>query len=101
MVSIFSNFFFVKKVNINIFVIGNNILNLDVQQDMLYKKKLKGISICFSMLKAALCGNYVNFGVFKLYGDDTLENALNIFVKLLLSIPLSDLLVSCIIFALK
>lgn len=62
---------------------------------MLYKKKLKGISICFSMLKAALCGNYVNFGVFKLYGDDTLENALNIFVKLLLSIPLSDLMVSC------
>lgn len=74
--------------------IGNNILSLDVQQDMLYKKKLKGISICFSMLKAALCGNYVNFGVFKLYGDDTLENALNIFVKLLLSIPLSDLMVS-------
>ncbi|VVC45632.1 Armadillo-type fold,Armadillo-like helical,Importin-beta, N-terminal domain [Cinara cedri] len=71
---------------------GNNILNLDVQQDMMYKKKLKGISICFSMLKAALCGNYVNFGVFKLYGDDTLENALNIFVKLLLSIPLSDLM---------
>lgn len=68
-------------------------MNLDVQQDMLYKKKLKGISICFSMLKAALCGNYVNFGVFKLYGDDTLENALNIFVKLLLSIPLSDLMV--------
>lgn len=68
---------------------------------MLYKKKLKGISICFSMLKAALCGNYVNFGVFKLYGDDTLENALNIFVKLLLSIPLSDLMVSRILFALK
>jgi len=68
---------------------------------MLYKKKLKGISICFSMLKAALCGNYVNFGVFKLYGDDTLENALNIFVKLLLSIPLSDLMVSLILFALK
>jgi len=51
------------------------------------------------MLKAALCGNYVNFGVFKLYGDNTLENALNIFVKLLLSIPLSDLMVS-ILFAL-
>jgi len=68
---------------------------------MLYKKKLKGISICFSMLKAALCGNYVNFGVFKLYGDDTLENALNIFVKLLLSIPLSDLMVSRILFSLK
>nr|XP_022904313.1 exportin-7-A-like [Onthophagus taurus] len=44
------------------------------------------------MLKAALCGNYVNFGVFRLYGDEALDNALNIFVKLLLSIPQSDLL---------
>ena len=46
------------------------------------------------MLKAALCGSYVNFGVFRLYGDDALDNALNCFVKLLLSIPQSDLLVS-------
>lgn len=45
------------------------------------------------MLKAALCGSYVNFGVFRLYGDEALDNALNIFVKLLLSIPQSDLLV--------
>ena len=59
----------------------------------MYPLKLKGISICFSMLKAALCGSYVNFGVFRLYGDEALDNALNIFVKLLLSIPQSDLLV--------
>lgn len=50
------------------------------------------------MLKAALCGSYVNFGVFRLYGDEALDNALNIFVKLLLSIPQSDLLVSFIIY---
>ena len=62
----------------------------------MYPLKLKGISICFSMLKAALCGSYVNFGVFRLYGDDALDNALNTFVKLLLSIPQSDLLVSSI-----
>ena len=62
----------------------------------MYPLKLKGISICFSMLKAALCGSYVNFGVFRLYGDDALDNALNTFVKLLLSIPQSDLLVSAI-----
>jgi len=96
----FLNFKFYKQYNNKYFFTGNNILNLDVPQDMLYKKKLKGISICFSMLKAALCGNYVNFGVFKLYGDDTLENALNIFVKLLLSIPLSDLMVNRILFVL-
>ena len=46
------------------------------------------------MLKAALNGSYVNFGVFRLYGDEALDNALNTFVKLLLSIPQSDLLVS-------
>ena len=47
----------------------------------MYALKLKGISVCFSMLKAALCGSYVNFGVFRLYGDEALDNALNTFVK--------------------
>ena len=45
------------------------------------------------MLKAALCGGYVNFGVFSLYGDDTLDKALKTFVELLSSIPHSNLLV--------
>ena len=74
---------------------GTRILGVQgVPKDQMYPLKLKGISICFSMLKAALCGSYVNFGVFRLYGDEALDNALNIFVKLLLSIPQSDLLVS-------
>uniref|UniRef100_A0A0K8S6Q8 Exportin-7/Ran-binding protein 17 TPR repeats domain-containing protein n=3 Tax=Lygus hesperus TaxID=30085 RepID=A0A0K8S6Q8_LYGHE len=71
---------------------GRNILTVDVPKDQMYAMKLKGISICFSMLKAALCGSYVNFGVFRLYGDEALDNALKTFVKLLLSIPQSDLL---------
>ena len=45
------------------------------------------------MLKAALCGNYVNFGVFRLYGDDALDDVLNMFVKLLLSVSQRDLMV--------
>lgn len=69
-------------------------MNVEVPKEQTYPLKLKGISICFSMLKAALCGSYVNFGVFRLYGDEALDNALNIFVKLLLSIPQSDLLVN-------
>lgn len=73
---------------------GNRILAVDVPKTQLYPLKLKGISICFLMLKAALCGNYVNFGVFRLYGDEALDNVLNCFVKLLLSIPLSDLMAS-------
>ena len=60
--------------------------------------KVKGISICFSMLKAALCGSYVNFGVFRLYGDDCLDNSLKMFITLLLSISKTDLLVSILSF---
>uniref|UniRef100_A0A9L0T5C0 Exportin 7 n=1 Tax=Equus caballus TaxID=9796 RepID=A0A9L0T5C0_HORSE len=72
---------------------GNRILTLgEVPKDQVYALKLKGVSICFSMLKAALSGSYVNFGVFRLYGDDALDNALQTFIKLLLSIPHSDLL---------
>ncbi|XP_039282073.1 exportin-7 isoform X2 [Nilaparvata lugens] len=71
---------------------GSKILGIEVPKDQTYQMKLKGISICFSMLKAALCGSYVNFGVFRLYGDEALDNALKMFVKLLLSIPQSDLL---------
>ena len=78
--------------------VGNRILTVDVPKTQLYPMKLKGISVCFLMLKAALCGNYVNFGVFRLYGDEALDNVLNCFVKLLLSIPLSDLMVSASVF---
>lgn len=75
---------------------GNRILTLgEVPKDQVYGVKLKGVSVCFAMLKAVLSGNYVNFGVFRLYGDDALDNALQTFIKLLLSIPHSDLLVRC------
>lgn len=40
----------------------------------------------------ALAGNYVNFGVFELYGDRALADALDIAVKMTLAIPLADIL---------
>ncbi|XP_052704704.1 exportin-7-B-like [Crassostrea angulata] len=64
----------------------------EVPKDQVYTMKLKGISVCFSMLKAALCGNYVNFGVFRLYGDNALDKAFGMFVKLLLSVSQRDLM---------
>ena len=39
-----------------------------------------------------MCGNYVNFGVFELYGDRALADALDISLKMTLSVPLSDIL---------
>uniref|UniRef100_T1G0A4 Exportin-7/Ran-binding protein 17 TPR repeats domain-containing protein n=1 Tax=Helobdella robusta TaxID=6412 RepID=T1G0A4_HELRO len=65
--------------------------NVNIPGDKLYIMKLKGITICFRMLKSALSGNYLNFGVFKLYEDPALNNALQVFVKFLLSIDLKTL----------
>lgn len=56
--------------------------------------RYKGMAICFDMLKAALAGGYINFGVMQLYGDDALNDALGMFVKLVISIPQQDILVS-------
>ena len=55
--------------------------------------RLMVVLICFNILCTTLCGSFVNFGVMTLYGDSALDNALNVFIKLLLSIPLNNLLV--------
>ena len=63
-------------------------------KDKLYSHRLKGIRLSFLLLKNALSGGYVNFGVFRLYNDPALENALNMFVKMVTAIESSNLLVS-------
>lgn len=40
----------------------------------------------------AFAGNYVNFGVFELYGDRALADVLDIALKMIISIPLADIL---------
>lgn len=75
-------------------ITGNRIMNLEVPKTQMYPLRLKGISVCFTILKAALCGNYVNFGVCKLYGDETLDNVLDVTTKLILTIPQTDLMVN-------
>lgn len=40
----------------------------------------------------AIVGEYVTFGVFELYGDKALDDALDIAMKMILSVPLTDLL---------
>ena len=70
----------------------------DTRNDQIYPMKLKGISICFNILKSSLSGAYVNFGVFQLYNDMALNDALEMFVKLLLSFEQSDLIVNILKF---
>lgn len=80
---------------------GNRVLTIDVPKEQIYQMRFKGISVCFLMMKAILCGNYVNFGVFKLYGDNAFDTVMNTIAKLILSIPHKDLLVSNFIFVMS
>jgi hypothetical protein len=46
-----------------------------------------------TLLTRALSGNYVNFGVFALYGDRALSDCLEVIIKLCLSIPPDQIMV--------
>lgn len=82
-----------REVSKTLVTYGSRVLTLsNIPNDQVYNVKLKGISLCFDMLKAALSGGYVNFGVLRLYGDDALDNAIRIFVKLLESIEQRDIM---------
>lgn len=52
------------------------------------------INLLFLLIicETALSGDYVNFGVFELYGDRALIDSLDIALKMALSIPLADIL---------
>ncbi|RAL45197.1 hypothetical protein DM860_014607 [Cuscuta australis] len=69
---------------------GSRILSIPNPSDM-YAYKYKGILISLTILSRAISGNYVNFGVFELYGDRALADALDITLKMTLSVPLADI----------
>lgn len=78
-----------REVSKLIVAYGTRILSLPNAADI-YAYKYKGIWISLTILSRALSGNYVNFGVFELYGDRALSDALDIALKMTLSIPLAD-----------
>ncbi|XP_008372724.1 uncharacterized protein LOC126629458 isoform X4 [Malus sylvestris] len=80
-----------REVSKLIVAYGSRILSLPNVADI-YAFKYKGIWISLTILTRALAGNYVNFGVFELYGDRALADALDIALKMTLSIPLADVL---------
>lgn len=80
-----------REVSKLIVAYGSRILALPNPSEI-YSFKYKGIWICLTILTRALGGNYVNFGVFELYGDRALADALDMALKMTLSIPLADIL---------
>ncbi|XP_054783087.1 uncharacterized protein LOC129290362 isoform X1 [Prosopis cineraria] len=80
-----------REVSKLVVAYGSRILSLPNAADI-YTYKFKGIWICLTILSRALSGNYVNFGVFELYGDRALSDALDAALRMTLSISLSDIL---------
>uniref|UniRef100_A0A1J3GYT8 Exportin-7-A n=1 Tax=Noccaea caerulescens TaxID=107243 RepID=A0A1J3GYT8_NOCCA len=80
-----------REVSKLIVAYGSRILSLPNVADI-YAFKYKGIWVSLTILSRALSGNYCNFGVFELYGDRALADALDIALKMTLAIPLADIL---------
>lgn len=80
-----------REVSKLIVAYGTRVLSLPTPADI-YTYKYKGIWISLTILTRALAGNYVNFGVFELYGDRALADALDVALKMTLSIPLADIM---------
>ena len=57
-----------------------------------YDARYKPIWVALTVITRALAGNYVNFGVFELYGDPALKDALECVFALCSSVPPADVL---------
>uniref|UniRef100_A0A6U5ELX6 Importin N-terminal domain-containing protein n=1 Tax=Corethron hystrix TaxID=216773 RepID=A0A6U5ELX6_9STRA len=72
---------------------GRKLLTHSVVKDnSIYKIRYKGMSLALNVLNSCLSGNYVCFGVFPLYNDPVLENALSVSLEMILSVPLDDVI---------
>jgi exportin-7 len=70
---------------------GSRILQTPHQRDV-YIEKYKGIRLMLNTLACALSGNYVNFGVFALYQDPALQDALDVSLQIVTIIPLEHVM---------
>lgn len=81
-----------REVSSIIVSLGTRILTLtDIPEENVYQYKLKTISIMFRIIQTSLRAK-MNFAVFQLYGDPALNDILQMFVKLFLSIISCDIL---------
>ena len=71
---------------------GRRLLATPRPEGDIYKLRYKAMAISLSVLNSALSGNYVCFGVFALYNDPCLENALDVALQMCLSAPVEDVI---------
>ncbi|ORY39407.1 hypothetical protein BCR33DRAFT_788413 [Rhizoclosmatium globosum] len=73
-------------------IYGNMAITTRVEDSRKWTDKYKGYMVCFTILKNSLAGNYVHFGVFDLYNDPALSNALEVVFQMIVSTPIPDLM---------
>ncbi|KAJ1564286.1 Exportin 7, partial [Nowakowskiella sp. JEL0078] len=57
-----------------------------------WKEKYKGFAYTFKIIADSLEGKYCNFGVFELFNDTSLKDALDSCFQMMISIPMEDIL---------
>lgn len=80
-----------RQVSQVIVAYGRRVLTFPKEGNQ-YLIRYKGTWICFLMFMRALVGNYANFGVFELYGDPALSNAMEVTFNLMTMIPTADII---------
>eukprot|EP00210_Caulerpa_lentillifera_P005833 g5577.t1 len=80
-----------RQVSQVIVAYGRRVLTFPKERNQ-YQIRYKGTWICFLMFMRALVGNYTNFGVFELYGDPALSNAMEMTFNLMTMIPIADII---------
>ncbi|KAI7904443.1 armadillo-type protein [Cokeromyces recurvatus] len=72
---------------------GQQIISTQItDESQKYPLKYKGITTCFNILSKCLGGKYINFGVFWLYQDKAITEAFMMMLRMMLNIPLDDLM---------
>jgi exportin-7 len=71
---------------------GRRLLVAPIPDGDIYKNRYKAMSLSLSVLTSTLSGNYVCFGVFALYNDPCLDNALDVALQMILSTPVEEVL---------
>ena len=71
---------------------GRRLLTAPLPEGDKYKQRYKSMALALNVLISALSGNYVCFGVFKLYNDPALDNALDVALQMILSVSVEDVI---------
>jgi len=71
---------------------GGLLLGKTVSESRKWQDLYKPVSLCFNILRWALVGKYVNFGVFSLYNDQAFNDAMSMYFQLLVHVPLADMM---------